>query len=150
MAKDLVRTRRNAQKFYQMKTQLQAVGLRMQTLSSSHQMAQAMKGASKAMSSLNKQMNFAQIQKIMLEFEKENKVMNMKDEMMSDAIDDAMEEDDEEEETEEIVSKVLDEIGIRFEQELGQVPTEIRVPIQDKVQRDETALQDRLDNLRRE
>lgn len=30
MAKDLVRTRRNVQKFYQMKTQLQAVGLRMQ------------------------------------------------------------------------------------------------------------------------
>jgi septal ring factor EnvC (AmiA/AmiB activator) len=30
MAKDLVRTRRNVQKFYQMKTQLQAVGLRIQ------------------------------------------------------------------------------------------------------------------------
>lgn len=30
MAKDLVRTRRYVQKFYQMKTQLQAVGLRIQ------------------------------------------------------------------------------------------------------------------------
>lgn len=30
MAKDLVRTRRYIQKFYQMKTQLQAVGLRIQ------------------------------------------------------------------------------------------------------------------------
>jgi hypothetical protein len=30
MAKDLVRTRRQIQKFYSMKTQLQAVGLRIQ------------------------------------------------------------------------------------------------------------------------
>lgn len=33
MAKDLVRTRRYIQKFYQMKTQLQAVGLRIQVRS---------------------------------------------------------------------------------------------------------------------
>lgn len=36
MAKDLVRTRRYIQKFYQMKTQLQAVGLRIQVQISIH------------------------------------------------------------------------------------------------------------------
>lgn len=45
MAKDLVRTRRYVQKFYQMRTQLQAVGLRIQTLRSNQQMAVAMRGA---------------------------------------------------------------------------------------------------------
>lgn len=150
MAKDLVRTRRNVQKFYQMKTQLQAVGLRMQTLSSSNQMAQAMKGASKAMGSMNKQINLAQIQKIMMEFEKESEMMDMKDEMMSDAMDDAMEEGDEEEETDEIINKVLDEIGISFDQELGQVPTGIQAPSTVEKLGHDAALQDRLDNLRRE
>lgn len=47
MAKDLVRTRRHIHKFYQMKTQLQAVSLRIQTLRSNQQMAEAMKGATR-------------------------------------------------------------------------------------------------------
>ncbi len=47
MAKDLVRTRRYVQKFYQMRTQLQAVGLRIQTLRSNQQMADAMLGATR-------------------------------------------------------------------------------------------------------
>jgi len=47
MAKDLVRTRRYISKFYGMKTQLQAVSLRIQTMRSNQQMAEAMKGATK-------------------------------------------------------------------------------------------------------
>ena len=47
MAKDLVRTRRYVQKFVQMRTQLQAVGLRIQTLRSNQQMADAMRGATR-------------------------------------------------------------------------------------------------------
>ncbi len=47
MAKDLVRTRRYVQRFYQMRTQLQAVGLRIQTLRSNQQMADAMRGATR-------------------------------------------------------------------------------------------------------
>jgi hypothetical protein len=42
-----VRTRRYVQKFYQMRTQLQAVGLRIQTLRSNQQMADAMRGATR-------------------------------------------------------------------------------------------------------
>ncbi|ORZ12237.1 Snf7-domain-containing protein [Absidia repens] len=161
MAKDLVRTRRYIQKFYQMKTQLQAVGLRIQTLRSNQQMADAMRGATKAMSSMNRQMNLPQIQKIMMEFEKESELMDMKDEMMGDAIDDAMEEDDDEVESEEIVNKVLDEIGISLNQELVEAPTGIKqaspVATTERVAQaegglsaDDAALQARLDNLRRE
>lgn len=45
MAKDLVRTRRYVSKFYAMRTQLQAVSLRLQSVRSNTQMAEAMKGA---------------------------------------------------------------------------------------------------------
>ncbi|ORZ15070.1 Snf7-domain-containing protein [Absidia repens] len=161
MAKDLVRTRRYIQKFYQMKTQLQAVGLRIQTLRSNQQMADAMRGATKAMSSMNRQMNLPQIQKIMMEFEKESELMDMKDEMMGDAIDDVMEEEDDEVESEDIVNKVLDEIGISLNQELTEAPTGIKqttpVATTERVAQaegglsaDDAALQARLDNLRRE
>ncbi|TRM56618.1 Snf7-domain-containing protein [Schizophyllum amplum] len=124
MAKDLVRTRRYVQKFYQMRTQLQAVSLRIQTLRSNQQMAEAMRGASRAMASMNRGMNLPQIQKIMNEFEKESAMMDMKEEMMSDAVDDVMEdEEDEEEEGDKILKEVLDEIGVGLSQQLTDAPT---------------------------
>ncbi|SGY99636.1 BQ5605_C034g11295 [Microbotryum silenes-dioicae] len=126
MAKDLVRTRKYISKFYGMKTQLQAVSLRIQTLRSNQQMAEAMKGATKAMSLMSKQTNLPQIQRILQEFERESASMDMKEEMMADSIDDAMEddEDNEEEEGNKILDEVLAEIGISVGQQLGETPTD--------------------------
>ena len=143
MAKDLVRTRRYVQKFYQMRTQLQAVSLRIQTLRSNQQMADAMRGATRvshhmrgfeifvliicgggheqAMASMNRGLNLPGIQKIMNDFEKESSMMDMKEEMMSDAVDDVMdEEENEEEEGDKILKEVLDEIGISLAHEASQ------------------------------
>lgn len=66
-----------------------------------------MRGVTKAMRSMNKQLNLPQIQQIMSEFEKQTEIMDMKEEMMGDAIDDAMGEADDEEETETIVQQVF-------------------------------------------
>ncbi|KAI0003321.1 SNF7 family protein [Russula compacta] len=125
MAKDLVRTRRYVQKFYQMRTQLQAVGLRIQTLRSNQQMAEAMRGATRAMKSMNRGLNLPQIQRIMNDFERESATMDMKEEMMSDAVDDVMDDDleDEEEESDKILKQVLDEIGVGLSQQLADAPT---------------------------
>lgn len=124
MAKDLIRTRRYVQKFYQMRTQLQAVGLRIQTLRSNQQMADAMRGATRAMASMNRGLNLPSIQRIMNEFEKESSMMDMKEEMMSDAVDDVMEdEEDEEEEGDKVLKEVLDEIGVSLAQQLTDAPT---------------------------
>ena len=45
-----------------------------------------MKDVTKAMQKMNKQMKLPEIQKIMMEFEKQTELMDMKEEMMSDAI----------------------------------------------------------------
>jgi len=55
MAKDLVRTRRYIKKFMIMRANIQAVSLKLQTLKSTDAMAQAMKGVTKAMTVMNKQ-----------------------------------------------------------------------------------------------
>lgn len=47
MAKDLVRTRNHVQKMIKMKTQLQAVSLRLQTVKSQNAMATAIRGVAK-------------------------------------------------------------------------------------------------------
>jgi len=150
MAKDLVRTRRYIQKFYEMKTQLQAVSLRIQTLQSNQTMAEAMKGVSSAMKAMNKQINLPQINKIMMNFEKESELMDLKEEMVNDAIDNVMEEEDDEEESENIVNQIFDEIGISLNQELVDTP-QTALGVQNKTSVDEDqALRNRLDNLRRE
>ena len=63
---------------------------------------------------MNRNMKLPAIQRIAMEFERENDMMDQRQEMMDDVMDDAFE--DEEEETDEIVNQVLDEIGI----DLGQ------------------------------
>uniref|UniRef100_A0A8D0KT73 Charged multivesicular body protein 2A n=1 Tax=Strix occidentalis caurina TaxID=311401 RepID=A0A8D0KT73_STROC len=98
MAKDLVRTRRYVKKFITMRANVQAVSLKIQTLKSNNSMAQAMKGVTKAMATMNRQLKLPQIQKIMMEFEKQAEIMDMKEELMNDAIDDAMGDEDDEEE----------------------------------------------------
>lgn len=76
---------------------------------------QSMKGATKLLSGMNRQMNLPALQRIAMEFERENDIMDQRQEMMDDAIDDVTGLEDEEE-GEEVVNRVLDEIGI----DLGQ------------------------------
>ncbi|ODQ64489.1 Snf7-domain-containing protein [Nadsonia fulvescens var. elongata DSM 6958] len=162
MAKDLVRTRNYIQKFYVMKTQLQAVSLRMQTVRGNEQMMQSMKGATQILGSMNRSMNLPGLSRIAMEFEKENDIMDQRQEMMDDAIDDAME--DEEEESDEIINQVLDEIGIDLSSSLGETPMGLNTGVkQQETQRvaqaiggggsgnedEDSDLQARLNNLRR-
>lgn len=74
-------------------------------------MMTAMKGATMALGSMNRSMNLPQLQRIAMEFERENDIMDQRQEMMDDAIDDAMDVG-EEEEGDEIVEQVLEEIGV--------------------------------------
>uniref|UniRef100_A0A1B6E4D0 Charged multivesicular body protein 2a n=1 Tax=Clastoptera arizonana TaxID=38151 RepID=A0A1B6E4D0_9HEMI len=168
MAKDLVRTRRYEKKFMLMKANIQAVSLKIQTLRSQNAMAQAMKGVTKAMANMNRQLNLPQIQRILQEFEKQSEMMDMKEEMMNDAIDDAMEDEADEDESDAIVGQVLDELGLQLNDQLSGLPQASaslsvaggKVPIAAAagggggsapvISDADADLQARLDNLRRE
>lgn len=76
---------------------------------------QSMKGATKLLGSMNRQMNLPALQRIAMEFERENDIMDQRQEMMDDAIDDVTGLEDEEE-GEEVVNQVLDEIGVDLNQ----------------------------------
>lgn len=120
-AKDLVRTRRYIEKFYSMRTQLQAISLRIQTVRTNEQMMQSMKGATRILGSMNRSMNLPALQRIAMEFERENEMMDQRQEMMDDAVDDAMGVDDEAE-GDEVVEQVLEEIGVDLRQAMGETP----------------------------
>ncbi|KAI0220441.1 Charged multivesicular body protein 2a [Lamellibrachia satsuma] len=144
-----------------MRANIQAVSLKIQTLKSNDSMAQAMKGVTRAMAQMNKQMKLPEIQKIMMEFEKQSEIMEMKEEMMNDAIDDAMGDEDDVEETDAIVSQVLDELGLQLTDQLSGLPETGKSiatgavggkqPVAAGVVEDADAdLEARLDNLRRQ
>jgi charged multivesicular body protein 2A len=151
MAKDLVRTRRYVTKFYKMKAQLQAVSLRLTTLSSTQEMTNAMKGVARTMNLMNRQMNLPQMQKIMKDFTQQSEIMDMKEEMIGDMIDDTMGEEGDEEEEEGLVSQVLDEIGLDMTGKMGDTSKSkiTATKQQEEANGEEDDLQARLENLRK-
>jgi len=122
LAKDLIRTRQYIAKFIEMRSHLQGVSLRLQTVKSHQAMAEAMKSTAQAMMKMNKAVDVPAINKMMKEFEKENMKSEMMQEMMGDAIDDALYQEGNEEEEDRIVGQVLDEIGITFDGEIPDAP----------------------------
>ena len=54
-------------------------------------------GVTKALKRMNKAMNLPNLQKIMMEFERESEIMDLKEETISDTIDDVIGEGDEDE-----------------------------------------------------
>lgn len=79
---------------------------------------QAMKGATMALGSMNATMNLPSLQRIAMEFERENDVMEQRQEIMDDVMDDAMDVGAEEE-GDEVVEQVLEEIGVDLSQAVG-------------------------------
>ena len=121
LAKDLVRTRAYITKMYTMRAQLQTVSMQLTTMKTTAAMNQAMAGATKAMMRMNAKMNLPAMQKITMEFQKQNEIMGMKEEMMNDVMED-MTEDDEDEESEDIINQTLEEIGVDLGASLADVP----------------------------
>lgn len=160
-AKDLIRTKNYIVKFNQMKAQLQAILLRIQSVRSNAQMATLMRDATRLLLGMNRLMNLPQLSRIAQEFAKENDLMDQKQEFMDDAIDDAMALDEDElgedEQADEILTRVLDEIGVDLNTSLKDTPSQINAAQSPNTRVaepvgggfDEDDLQARLDSLKK-
>lgn len=89
-------------------------------------MMQSMKGATRIIGGMNRSMNLPALSKIAADFERENDMMEQRQEMMEDAVDDALGDPAEEEESEETVNQILDELGVEFNSKLGETPQGIQ------------------------
>ncbi|CAN3372569.1 hypothetical protein DIURU_004937 [Diutina rugosa] len=158
-AKDLVRTKGYIVKFNQMKAQLQAISLRIQSVRSNQQMAMSMHDATRLLAGMNRSMNLPQLSRIAQEFAKENDIMDQKQEFMDDVVDDAMAIDDDElgedEQVDEILGKVMDEIGVDLNTTLKDTPNGLSAEADSRQAvaahggSDEDDLQARLDSLKK-
>lgn len=113
IAKDLVRNRSAMKKFLKLGSQLESLGLRIETIKAQAGVTAALKGAAGAMAHLNHMVNLPQMQAIMMKFMQENEMMDMKSEMVDEQMDDLW--DDEgtmEEDTAAQYSQIFAEMGI--------------------------------------
>lgn len=79
---------------------------------------QSMKGATKILSGMNRSMNLPQLSKIAMDFERENDIMDQRQELMEDAVDDALGFEEDDLESDEIINQTLDEIGVDLNQQV--------------------------------
>lgn len=114
LAKDLVRQRVAMNKMLKMGSQIEALGLRIETIKAQNGAMQALKGATGAMVALNKMVNVPQMQAIMQQFIQENEIMEMKNEMVDEAMDEVWDVADEDIEAENAAAyvRIFQELGI--------------------------------------
>ncbi|KAI4349375.1 hypothetical protein L6164_009967 [Bauhinia variegata] len=122
LARQLVRLRQQIANLQGSRAQMRGIATHTQAMHAQSSVAVGMKGATKAMAAMNKQMAPAKQAKIIQDFQKQSAQMDMTTEMMSDAIDDALDNDEAEEETEELTNQVLDEIGVDVASQLSTAP----------------------------
>jgi len=148
MAKDLVRMRKNQDKFTGLIANLRAVSMQMTTMAATTTMTETMKTTARAMTVMNKSMNMPQLNAVMMDFAKQSEMLGMKEEMFGDAMDDVMDEEEDEEEQEEIINQVMDEIGINLSESLVDAPGK-KQQVEDKVadSAEDKALEERFNNL---
>ncbi|KAK3146661.1 hypothetical protein QOZ80_3BG0269640 [Eleusine coracana subsp. coracana] len=122
LARQLVRLRQQILNLQGTRAQIRGVATHTQAMHAGTSISAGMKGASKAMAAMNKQMEPAKQIKVMREFQKQSTQLDMTLEMMSDAIDETLDKDEAEEETEELTNQVLDEIGVDVASQLSSAP----------------------------
>jgi len=150
-ARGLMRARRQYTQLVKTRTQMQAVSSQLSALKSTHQVSQAMRGVLQIMSALNQSLKLESVQRLMVEFARQNELMDGKTEAIGGAIDDAMAGSDDEAEESAMIARVLDDVGIDLGQEMADVPRDAAPcaePQRDEVDAETEALLARLANLK--
>lgn len=115
LAKQLVQIRNHKQKMLGAKAHLGAVGMQASSMASQVTAAAAIGSVTTAMSTANKAVDSKEVAKTMAEFSKQTEVMNLREEMMDDALTDAFDNDEIEEEADQVTNQVLTELGIEMD-----------------------------------
>jgi len=122
LAKQLVQLRKSKTRTVTVGANIGAIGSQNKIIQANNKMAEAMGQTSKTMSKMNAQIKPQQIMKTMQDFEKENAIMSMKDEMIEDTLNGILDESGDEEEQDAVVAQVLDEIGIEITGKMASAP----------------------------
>ncbi|KAL3942937.1 MAG: hypothetical protein SGBAC_002965 [Bacillariaceae sp.] len=116
LAKQLVQVRKQKEKLIGAKAHIGAVGMHATSMASQVAAAQVLGNVTSAMQTANKAMNVQETTKMMQEFQRETERMEVKQEMMDEALIDAFDNDEVNEEAEDVTNQVLAELGVEMDQ----------------------------------
>mmetsp|Transcript_27420 Transcript_27420/g.46587 ORF Transcript_27420/g.46587 Transcript_27420/m.46587 type:complete len:230 (+) Transcript_27420:119-808(+) len=152
-AKQLVTIRKQKEKLYETKAQLNSVGMQASAMATQASAITAVGAVTEALGNANKVMDATKMNKTLMEFQRQNEMANMKEEMMNDALADAFDESDVEEEANEVTNQVLAELGVELDSKMVGLDAPNKAPPkkegeQGVVSEEEAALMDALPDLR--
>merc|ERR1711948_110905 len=108
------------------------------------QLQKAMKNVSRTLGTMSKQIKLPELQAALQKYAIESEQMEMKQDMINDALDDALDQDSDAED--ELIQKVMDEVGLDFNEKLVDAPMQKKQEDVEDQQVDDD-LQKRLNNL---
>jgi hypothetical protein len=110
--------------------------------------ASAIGSVTSAMATANSAMDVKATTKIMQEFRRENERLEVKQEMMDDALIDAFDTDDVEEEAEQVTNQVLAELGVELDSKMVGLNAPSKQPINEMSVEEQEALDSVLPDLK--
>lgn len=122
LAKQLIAVRKQKTRNTATSSKVTGVGHQITAMNANVKMAKSMGTATKAMNTMNKEIDPMKLAQNLEQFKQESAKMDMADEMMGDTLDDLFDGSDDEEEQDAIVSQVLDEIGIEITGKMAAAP----------------------------
>ncbi|CDR94012.1 flavoprotein domain containing protein, putative [Babesia bigemina] len=112
MAKDLVRNRKLALHYANMKSQMGGIMSQLQNAQSTNMMATSLKNVNKLIAKVSNKTDIAEFQTIIQSLGKESEVINLKLDVMAETLDNSLMDVDSVDEEEKIISQILEELGI--------------------------------------
>lgn len=149
LAKQLVQVRKQREKLLATKAHIGAVGMHATSMASQVAAAEALGTVTGAMQVANSAMDVKATTKIMLDFQRENERLEVKQEMMDEALIDAFDNDEVNEEAENLTNQVLAELGVEMDSQMVGLNAPTMKPQGDEITQEEAdALNDVLPDLK--
>jgi division protein CdvB (Snf7/Vps24/ESCRT-III family) len=122
LAKQIVQMRKQQERLSSTKGNMQALSHKQTAMSATATVTQAMGTSANIMGKMNAQMDMQKMTSTMREFQKQNEMASMKEDMIDDVID-GMFDDDLDDEVDDAVGQILDDIGIDLGNKLDNIST---------------------------
>lgn len=118
LAKQLVQVRQQRSKLHTAKAQVGAMGMSATVAASQMNAVLAVGAVTTSMKVANQHMDVKKTTKIMADFQRENERMQLREDMMDDALHDAFDTEGVEEEADQVTQQVLAELGVELDSQM--------------------------------
>ena len=120
-AKDLARLRNQVSQLYSLGSQLKGIEMQLASVSGNAAVMDALKVSTEAISAVEGSMSVQEIMSMVKDYSKQSEKLEMKQEMMGDAMEGALDTGDVDTEADKIYSQICDDINVDYQNEAGPI-----------------------------